>query len=92
MMAKMMPFSALKRHELKEYDNLNRFNLPLFKNSALFLRKSEKTVPFERTLDHTHSFTNGKVSSHNTLIVSNHVSLSATSGETHSVVKLSLLP
>ena len=32
-------------------------------------RESEKIVPFERTLDHTHSFTNGKVSLHNTRIV-----------------------
>ena len=47
---------ALQRDtNLKEYDDLSRFNLPLFKNSALFSRKGEKTVPFECTLDHTHS-------------------------------------
>ena len=54
---------------LKEYDDLSRFNLPLFFNLALFSKKSEKTVLFEHTLDHTHSFINGKVSSHNTRIV-----------------------
>ena len=31
--------------------------------------KVKKTVLFEPNLDHTHSFTNGKVSLHNTLIV-----------------------
>ena len=65
----MAAFSASKRHELNENDDLSRFDLPLFFNSALFSRKSEKTLPFECTLDHTHSFTNGKVSSHNTSIV-----------------------
>ena len=61
---------ALQRDmNLKEYENLNRFNLPLFKNSALFSIKNEKTVPFERILDHTHLFTNGKVLSHTTRIV-----------------------
>ena len=65
----MADFSASKRHELKEYDDLSRFNLPLFLNSALFSIKSEKTVPFEHTLDHTHSFTKGTVSSRNTRIV-----------------------
>ena len=38
-------------------------------NSALSSRKSEKSVPFERILDHTHLFINGKVSSYSTLIV-----------------------
>ena len=39
---------------------------------SIFLKfsiKSEKAIPFEGTLDHTHSFTNGKVSLHNTHIV-----------------------
>ena len=40
-------------------------------------------MPFERTLDHTNEFENGKVSSHNTL--SSLVSLSATSGKTSSL-------
>ena len=31
--------------------------------------KSEKTVLFEGTLEYTHSFTNGKVPSHNTRFV-----------------------
>ena len=59
---------ALQRDMNLEYDNLSRLNLPLFFNSALFLRNIEKTVLFERTLDLTHSFTNCKVSTHNTRI------------------------
>ena len=31
--------------------------------------KGKKTVPFKRTLDHTHSFTNGKMLSDNVCIV-----------------------
>ena len=84
-------FSASKRHKLKEYDDLSCFNLHLFLNSALFSRKSVKTVPFECTIEHTHSFTNGVKCRHTTLVLSRLVSLSATSSETHSVVKLSLL-
>ena len=62
-------FSASKRHELKEYDDLSLFNLSLFWNSVLFLRESENNVPFECTLDDTHSFANGKVLSLNARIV-----------------------
>ena len=62
----------------------SRFNLPLFKNRPCSREKVLRNVPFERTLDHTHSFTNGKVSSHNT----RNVSLSAMSSETHLVVRL----
>ena len=85
----MTTFSASKRHELKEYDDLSCFNLPLFFNSAMFSR-SEKTVPFEHNLDHTLSFTTVQCR-HTTLVLSSHVPLSAMSGETHSVMKLSLL-
>ena len=61
---------ALQRDtNLKEYDDFGRINLPFFFISALFSRKSEKTVLFECTLNHTHSFTNGKVLSQNTCIV-----------------------
>ena len=76
---------------LQRDTNLNRtkilspFDLPLFLISALFSRKIEKTVPFERTLELTHYFTNGKVSS---TIPAKFLALSATSGENHSVVKL----
>ena len=35
------------------YEELSPFNLPHFRNSALFLRKSFKKVPFKRTLDYT---------------------------------------
>ena len=67
-------FSASKTHELKEYDDLSCFNLPLFLNLALFSRKSEKTVLFEHTLDHTHS----KMIKyrHTTLLLSRAMSLS----------------
>ena len=80
---------ATKRHELKEYDNLSCFNLPLFEIRPCS-QEVKKTVPFKRTLDHAHSFTTVKC--HTTLVLSSHVPLSAMSGETHSVVKLSLLP
>ena len=53
---------------VKEYD-VSHFNLPLFWNSALFSRKSEKTELSERTLDHTHSFTNGVKFCHTLLFV-----------------------
>ena len=48
-----LTFRASKRHELK-LDN--------------DLASLEKTVPFECTLDHTHKYKNGKVSSHKTRI------------------------
>ena len=83
--------TLLRDMNLKEYDNLSHFNFTLFE---IWPCSREKTVPFKRTLDHTHSFTNGNIYKchHTTLLLSSHVSLSAMLDETHSVVKLSLLP
>ena len=77
----MADFSTSKRHGLKEYDDLSKIR-------PCSREKVKKTVPLERTLDHIHSFTSGKVSSHKTRI---RVTLFAMLGKTHSVVKLSLL-
>ena len=45
-------FRASKRQELREYEDISPFNMPLYLKFSI---KSEKTVPFECTLDHTHS-------------------------------------
>ena len=77
----MGTFSASKRHKLKEYDNLSYFHLPLFLKFDLVRKVKKLCCSFKMVKYH-----------HIPLVLSSHVSLSATSGETHSVVKLSLLP
>ena len=67
-MADLEDDRLLARLELKEYDDLSRFNLPLFEIRPCS-REVKKTVPFERTLDHTHSFTTVKCH-HTTLVLS----------------------
>ena len=91
---------AIKRLELKEYDDLSRFNLPLFEIWPCSREVKKKCAVSALIRPHPFIY-NGKVSSHNTRIVkpriethhqkSDNVSLFAMSGETYSVVKLSLL-